>query len=390
MRSPGLCALLLLQAAAVVVHRGPAPAVVLPDRLLEPWELAERDRAVRDRAGPRSNLLSGHPPGAVRRRMEAQPPPPRPLDEGILNLSQRGLCYADPVADVYKQKWGRIAMDMHRGKRWAKTHKVIFAGLIRNSESAVRRSYEMLTRIGRFFKDYKFIVFENDSRDNTAGAMAKISQEDPRYHISSGSFHMGNERGLEASRMWRMATLRSRVQTLVRQELLGSSSTDLDEHLVVLYDFDLNAFGPHAFTPHAFFGALGRQETLRNDWDMLCANSLRHIDALPSNPVGLWDCFAFRDLKNDSYNVPDCIDTIGRTLYAQYDLVPVHSCFGGLAMYRPERFLQCEYDPDVNDCEHVVLHKCMRERGSEGRMFMDPLLTTNYDSWIQTDCHAGV
>lgn len=293
------------------------------------------------------------------------------------------------MAGVYNEKWGRISMDMHRGKRWAKSHSVIFAGLIRNSESAVRSSYEMLTRIGRFFKDYKFIVVENDSRDHTASIMAKISQEDHRYRIVTSTLKMHDDRGLQAGRMRRMATLRSRVQALVREELLGSNSTDLDEHLVVLYDFDLNVFGPHVVTPHAFFGALGRQETLRNDWDMLCANSLRHIDKVPSNPVGLWDCFAFRDLNNDSYNVPDCIDTIGHTLYAQYDLVPVHSCFGGLAMYRPERFLQCEYDPHVNDCEHVVLHKCMRERGSEGRMFMDPLLTTSYDSWIQTHCHTG-
>merc|ERR1719387_533678 len=122
-----------------------------------------------------------------------------------MNLSQRGLCYADPMADVYKQKWGRIAMNVHRGKRWAKAHKVIFAGLIRNSESAVRSSYEMLTRVGRFFKDYKFVVFENDSRDNTASVMTEISQQDPRYHMRSSSFHMGDERGLEASRMRRMA-----------------------------------------------------------------------------------------------------------------------------------------------------------------------------------------
>merc|ERR1740121_1816812 len=74
--------------------------------------------------------------------------------------------------------------------------------------------------------------------------------------------------------------------------------------------------------------------------------------------------------------------------FSQYDLVPVHSCFGGLALYRPERFLECQYDPGVYDCEHVVFHQCMRQKGSEGRMFMDPLLTTTYDSWIQIGCYA--
>ena len=56
-------------------------------------------------------------------------------------------------------------------------------------------------------------------------------------------------------------------------------------------------------------------------------------------------------------------------------------------MYRPEKFMACQYDPEVNDCEHVGLHKCMRERGSQGRMFMDPLLSTQYDFNLQMVCY---
>jgi len=158
--------------------------------------------------------------------------------------------------------------------------------------------------------------------------------------------------------------------------------------LIVIYDFDLNAFGPHVLSPHAFFGSLGRKETVENDWDMLCANSIRHLGGNPTAGVGMYDCFAYRDLHNDSFNAPDCGYTLSKVLFSQYPLIPVHSCFGGLAMYKPERFLECQYDPNVYDCEHVVFHECMRQRGSEGRMFLDPLLTTNYDSWTQIGCYS--
>jgi hypothetical protein len=65
------------------------------------------------------------------------------------------------------------------------------------------------------------------------------------------------------------------------------------------------------------------------------------------------------------------------------DLVPVTSCFGGLAMYRMEAFyasVGCDYDPSFKptDCEHVAFHACLRRKGFN-RMFVDPLLSSYYE-----------
>ena len=65
------------------------------------------------------------------------------------------------------------------------------------------------------------------------------------------------------------------------------------------------------------------------------------------------------------------------------DLVPVTSCFGGLAIYRMEMFkaaVGCDYDPTYKptDCEHVAFHSCLRRKGFT-RMFIDPLLSSYYD-----------
>ncbi|CAK0858462.1 unnamed protein product [Prorocentrum cordatum] len=298
------------------------------------------------------------------------------------------------MVSTHVENWKRIDQDVQEGRRHASSLQIVFAGLIRNAESSVWRSYEMLKKIGVHFKDYKFLIFENDSEDKTLQIMSYISSLDPRYEFRSERLSMGDERGLGKSRMARMATLRNFVHNWVREFVGRTHQWDL----VAIYDFDLNAFGAQTFSPHALFAALGRNETLHNDWDMLCANSIRHTPYVPQQHVwsppdvgvgvGMYDCFAYRDLHNDSFNGLDCGQTMSDVLFSQYELVPVHSCFGGLALYRPERFLECQYDPDVYDCEHVVFHQCMRQKGSEGRMFLDPLLTTSYDSWIPMGCYT--
>ena len=49
--------------------------------------------------------------------------------------------------------------------------------------------------------------------------------------------------------------------------------------------------------------------------------------------------------------------------------MPVHSCFGGIGLYRMEAWLAARYSGD--DCEHVTLHRRMREAGY-GRQFLNP------------------
>lgn len=39
---------------------------------------------------------------------------------------------------------------------------------------------------------------------------------------------------------------------------------------------------------------------------------------------------------------------------------PVDSCFGGLAIYRRAALRGCRYSGEGGECEHVMLHRCMR------------------------------
>ncbi len=65
-------------------------------------------------------------------------------------------------------------------------------------------------------------------------------------------------------------------------------------------------------------------------------------------------------------------------------LLPVQSCFGGLAFYRHEKILGCEYNSIADDCEHVEFHKCIREK-NHGRIFMNPAQILRYAHYSYFD-----
>jgi len=296
---------------------------------------------------------------------------------------------------VVRDNWKKVESNVERGRKLAAETKIVFAGLVRDAAASVIPAYTALRIIFRHFKDYHFFILENDSVDQTKHWLRVTNKRDPKFEYKSENPMLRNDRGTEPARFQRMATLRNRLLDWIGEFVHQSSGWDL----IVMIDFDIFRYGPFAISSQSFFSLLGRRETTRHEWDMVCANSIYKTEN-EDVPYGMFDCFAFRTKKNDTFNAGDCPrdKEQGMKLWAGYDLVPVHSCFGGLALYRPEALFRCRYDPAAYDCEHVPLHQCMRKHGSENRMFMDTLLTTayvvkghesSYDDSLHQRCVAG-
>lgn len=62
------------------------------------------------------------------------------------------------------------------------------------------------------------------------------------------------------------------------------------------------------------------------------------------------------------------------------DLVPVHSCFGGMAFYKKNIVTACEYNSIDNDCEHVPFHQCLIDKNN-ARIFMNPSQAIRYSHY---------
>jgi hypothetical protein len=102
-----------------------------------------------------------------------------------------------------------------------------------------------------------------------------------------------------------------------------------------------------------------RQDNKNHLWSKIC-NNINHD--WPEDDI-YW-----------KYIVPQ-----GQKIYSIHSsLIPVQSCFGGMAFYKREFINGCSYNSIENDCEHVPFHECLRIKHN-GRMVMNPNQVIRYD-----------
>ena len=245
-----------------------------------------------------------------------------------------------------------------------KDRQVVICGLARDISEYVSDTIARVEYLGKFFRDYRVVIYENDSQDATRLALDGYqwrTRTSGHVEILGSNINAPmnpNTRCLQ--RAERMAYYRNEV----RQHIAQNYADWADNVLVV--DLDLPGGWSNRGIAHTF----GRHNT----WDFVGSNGIlfRDYGAEKMKPV-YFDVWAFRWRNSDKPTRPEEINP-------QYwpngtELVPVNSCFGGLGVYRIEAFTRCSYDG--TDCEHVPFHRRMREAGM-GRLFMNPSQLTHY------------
>ena len=80
-----------------------------------------------------------------------------------------------------------------------------------------------------------------------------------------------------------------------------------------------------------------------------------------------YDRWAYRAARDSAASV--LIGNHQDSLRRGMPLLEVESCFGGLAIYQTRCLLECQYGGE--DCEHVTLHRSMRQAGFS-RLYLNP------------------
>jgi hypothetical protein len=236
----------------------------------------------------------------------------------------------------------------------------VFCGLARDVREALPRVSARIERAGKMFRDYRVVIFENDSHDGTLGYLWAWQQENGRVEVISeilGTPRWGQVQDMK--RMDQMADCRNRY---LRHAIENHGDCDF---LIVL-DTDL----PQGFSYDGFVDTFGH-----DDWDMVGANGIlvQPDDRDAQTPV-FYDAWAYR---REGETTVQPYEITNRLVFRRGSpLVPVWSCFGGLAVYRMEA-IRAGVSYGSGDCEHVVLHRQMRHRGF-GRQFLNPSLIVLY------------
>ena len=231
--------------------------------------------------------------------------------------------------------------------------RVVVTGLARNLGSILPTTIRRLERLCRLFADYRVVVYENDSTDNTKLLLRKWALDDRRVRAVSEDRNDPVNPGTRClKRVERMALYRQRCQ-----------ETILDDHrqfdAVIVVDLDILG----GWSEDGIANSFGQRH-----WDFIGANGLIYRrDGHRINTLRQYDTWAFRvgdDCKPFSTAVAG-----GFLFRCGEPLVPVASCFGGLGIYTMAAYRQGRYGG--TDLEHATFHRSLIAAGHD-RLFLNP------------------
>ncbi|NDD57830.1 MAG: hypothetical protein EBZ47_01060 [Chlamydiae bacterium] len=205
--------------------------------------------------------------------------------------------------------------------------KILICGICKNIEAGFPVTSSSIDALKDHFEDYRVIIYENNSKDNTKKLLKDWSTNDPKILVLST-----NVSHKELRKIAKTGTnYRTEKLAIARNALLDEIMKPKYEEFsyVVMADLDMN--------PWDIQGIIDTINTTKYEWDVVCAN-------------GSYDRYAFR---NEEY--PFGPELLGKKYWEHVwdfdlhlskdgDWKPVYSAFGGLAIYKRNSIKGCRYE----------------------------------------------
>jgi hypothetical protein len=191
--------------------------------------------------------------------------------------------------------------------------KVLICGVCKDVASATPNTIKQIEELGSQFKEWRAIIYENNSRDQTKELYLRWAKQNARVIFISEN--------LTAEKM---APSRSEKIANARNRILEEAKYFRDYDFLIMVDLDFK-------TPWPIKEILTSCH-LRGDWDCICANGMKGNDHY-------YDRYA---LRNKEYPFgPELLGDVwwmeARGIPIHFkgeELVPLFSGFGGLAIYK--------------------------------------------------------
>ncbi|MEK6239134.1 MAG: glycosyltransferase family 2 protein [Planctomycetales bacterium] len=258
-----------------------------------------------------------------------------------------------------EENQGEYRNTLQQGLERMRGRTAVVTGLARNIAPFLERTQARIERLGGMFADYRVVLYENDSRDDTLERLQQWERDNPKVSVLTeilGDPIHPTSRCLD--RASRMAYYRNQYRQFIRDRFP-------DYDYVIVLDTDLAGGWSYEGVMNTFG---------RDDWDFVGSNGIiykRH--GMKPNLCLQYDAWAYRELGNED---PLPTKLVNDMFWKRGDsLEPVFSCFGGLGVYRAEAFLASQYSG--GDIEHVGFHQGIREKGFT-KLYLNPSQITLY------------
>lgn len=282
---------------------------------------------------------------------------------------------ADTVTETkLLQHWKMPAYDAYfrnaqRSMEWAGNERIVFAGLCQDHGThALQMWLPVIEELGSHFRDYRVVIAENDSQDDTRAVLLRQAQKDPRFIILCDEKHPPNaltcKLGLRSVRNSheKENNLAKRVATLGRfrqvcWEFVRRELADYDYMCVLDWDLEGQLSVPGFF--HGLYHARNSDVVACNSfyWDVLDGFSI--YDTYPLLNNHRCDHLT-ANKRHEDVRVQKIMKDKLLTPQSAHP-VRVESAFGGLALYNIQNI--APKDPTYTkptcpiECEHSTFHK---------------------------------
>ena len=262
-----------------------------------------------------------------------------------------------------KENYEKILLN---GFNVMKTKKLVIGSLFKDSAYIFSKFRQRMENLTKYFNDVQFVIFENDSKDNSRVLLLNWEMEDKNVHIikckennfcilknvsaiSYGTF--------SSNRMKKMTEYRNYVKKYVDENF-----SNYDYFMMI----DSDTRGPFSIEGLAY--SFGKNL----DWDMMSAYGLNGI-VLTGGQLIYYDYLAYLKNFNTLSELKNAIYINNLNNYD--DFIPINNAFGGLSIYKMSSIKNVDYTPKDGNyiCEHTIFTNNMKDKGFN-KFFINPKL----------------
>lgn len=229
------------------------------------------------------------------------------------------------------------------GAQRASKMNVLITGCVRDAEPALEPNLARIDEIRKYFMSSSVFFFTNDNSDNSKEILENYCGT--HYNTIFSSEKLGTKRLSDKSleRRVNMAYVRNKYLEHAKKKYKSGYNLDL---IIVL---DLDIIGGYSYTG------------LLNSLSYFCSNTCIGSNSIyyQNNQKLYYDTWAYKDSCNKSEEEKNLM-----IFHRGESPFEVDSSFGGMCLY-PSSILKYNIKYDSWDCDHVTLHKQLKDLGYE-------------------------
>ncbi len=219
--------------------------------------------------------------------------------------------------------------------------KVIICGVCRNVETTFPKTCAMIEEIGQLFQDYRVIVYENNSTDQTALLLKCWEARNNRVFIKSEYVSDEDYAKIVINQTWDKQVFRPERIAIARNKVLDIAFSPTYDSIpyVIWIDMDFEVMPNYEAIVEVFQNS--------DRWDGVLAYGIDSNDHF-------FDWYALRSRLypfGPELLGSEAWDAMNKslTLAPQEDWYPVFSAFGGLGIYKKSSIVGCKYAAVVTE-----------------------------------------